>query len=277
MKYFIFIILSFFTICKGQNTDKKTKQREKNEKYYAYCTGNYSTGEVLTKKEENWALNKKEIDSILKISKEISENEWHFSYSITPCNIKIKNYHYNGKNYDLSINGGSYISLFDGKKNILLGCSTQDCNKYFLKSKEKMNEDSSTSNKFQYKQYPIDFNKNTIADFLIVKKNSSNFVIEAKVDNNSLVTQEFDCDVLQIETNVKYGQVFNLKLEYTDQYQKKFRKVIIPIFYIKNNLVIKKIFISKYGINAKTGNEEWINKEYEKNSNLKDLELDDFL
>lgn len=276
MKYFILIILSFFINCKGQDKDEKTKQREKNGKYYAHCAGNYSTGEALTEKEENWSLNKKEIDNILKISKEISENEWHFSYSITPCNIKIKNYHYNGKNYDLSINGGSYVSLFDGKKTILLGCSSQDCNKYFFKSKETMDENSNTSNNFQYKKYPIDFNRNTIADFVIIKKYSSNFVIEVKVDNNSLITQEFDCDVLKIETTVKYGQAFNLKLEYSDQYQKIFRKVIIPVFYIKKDLVIKKIFISKYGTNAKTGNEEWINKEYENKSALKDLKLDDF-
>lgn len=278
MKHFLLIILSFFVSCKGQDKEEKTNQNPKVQIYSAICNGIYSTGEKLSARDKQWSLNKKEIDNIMKMSSEISEDEWHFSYPVTPCNIKLDNYLYKGKKYNLSINGGSYISLFNGKKTIILGCDSPECEEYFLKPKENM-EDSAETLKpsSQDKKYMIDFNKNGISDLLTIKKNNSNFVIEINKDNKPLFKKEFNCDVLEIETNVKYNQAFNLKLDYADQYQKIFRKVVIPVFYKGKNLVIEKIFISNYEISAETGNEEWISKKINNDVTLEKLDLDNAL
>lgn len=278
MRHFFLIILSFFISCNGQNKENKTEQSSKNKIYSAICSGNYSTGEKLSVKDKQWSLNKKEIDDIMKISEKISENEWHFSYPTTPCNIEVENYSYKGKNYNLSINGGSYISLYDGKKTILLGCDSPECSKYFLKSKENMVEsEETTSETSKDKKYKIDFNKNGISDLLTFKKNNSDFVLEIEKDKKPLFIKNFNCDSFQIETDVMYNQAFNLKLEYADQYQKIFRKIVIPVFYKKNDLVIEKIFISTLGTSAKTGDEEWINKEINKSVNLRDLDIDELI
>ncbi|WP_027381954.1 hypothetical protein [Epilithonimonas caeni] len=277
MRYFLIIILSFFISCKGQDKEEKTNQNQKVKTYSAICSGDYSTGEKLSAKDKQWSLNKKEIDDLMKMSTEISENEWHFSYPVIPCNIEVENYSYKGKKYNLSINGGSYISLYDGKETKVLGCDSPECSKYFLKSKENMEESAETPSKSsqEEKKYNIDFNRNGILDLLTVKKNNSDVVLEIEEDNKPLFTKYFNCDSFEIETNVRYNQAFNIKLEYTNQYQKVFKKVVIPVFYKGNNLIIEKIFISNFGTSAKTGNEEWINKEISNNTTLEKLDLDE--
>lgn len=169
------ILLLFITSCQGQDKDVKISDKQKVEIYLAKCKEEYTTNEKTSKKNENWSLRKKDIDQIMKLSSEITENEWHFSYPITPCNIDVENYSYNGKNYNMQINGGSYLSIYDGKKTIILGCDLPDCRKYFLKPKENMNEEEDTSlsqdnTPTVVKKYDIDFNKNNIQDFLLVEK-----------------------------------------------------------------------------------------------------------
>ncbi|MFC6268171.1 hypothetical protein [Frigoriflavimonas asaccharolytica] len=44
------------------------------------------------------------------MSEEVNENELHFTYPTTPCNINVENYSYKGKKFDIQINGGSYYS-----------------------------------------------------------------------------------------------------------------------------------------------------------------------
>ncbi len=66
-------------------------------------------------------------------------------------------------------------------------------------------------------------------------------------------------------------------LEYVDQYQKTFRKMIFPVFYKNNDLFIEKVFIATLGTNARTGNEEWINKEKTEKHLLKNIDIDSIL
>lgn len=280
MKFFKFLFLLIIISCNGQsenNKQKETIKKEitKNDVYYAKCTSNLlSTGQKI-QEGDNWNLNKRDVEEILKLSSEIDENEWHFSYPITPCNIEIKNYLYKGEKYDLQINGGSYVSLFDGKKTMILGCDSPQCSKFFLLPKENMEEsENDIENNSNSKKYEVDFNKDGISDLLIIKKNNSAYTLEIEQSHKPLFTKIFNCDSFDIDTNVKNKQIFNLKFEYVDQYQKVFRKVVIPVFYERNIFLVKKIFIANFGISAKTGNNEWQTKEVLVDSSLEKLDLD---
>lgn len=219
----------------------------------------------------------------MKLSSEISENEWHFSYPVTPCNIDIKNYPYKGKQYNIQINGGSYLSLSNGKEAIILGCDLPNCKKYFLRSKENMEEENSsfsqnnTSETTKAKIYEIEFNKNNIKDIIFVEKIEAGYRLEAKNDDKTFFSKTFECDCIVVETDTKNNQTFNLVLEYVDQYQKTFRKIVFPVFYKNNDLFIEKVFIATLGASAKTGNEEWLQKEVKLKTDLKNLNLDEII
>lgn len=267
--------------CKGQDKDEK-KQIETNI-YTSKCKGDYSTGEKLSEKDRTWSLNKNEIDKIMTLSSPITESEWHFSYPNTPCNIYVKNYSYKNKKYNLQINGGSYLSLFDSKTTILLGCNVPECKKFFLKNIENMEEDDTfslakNSEKLgQIKQYKLSFTRNNSQDTLFVEKKANSYWLEAKSNNKILLNKKLICDHLEIETQTKNNQAFNLKLEYTNQYKKTFRKVVIPVFYGDTDLYLERIFIATLGTSAKTGDEEWTRKEIYKKIPLKQLDLDEIL
>lgn len=94
------------------------------------------------------------------------------------------------------------------------------------------------------------------------------------MDNKTFFSKTFECDFIKIETNTKNNQAFNLVLEYADQYQKTFRKIIFPVFYRNNDLFIEKVFIATLGASAKSGNEEWSNKEKTEKSSLKNIDID---
>ncbi|PRB00108.1 hypothetical protein CQ046_19850 [Chryseobacterium sp. MYb7] len=64
---------------------------------------------------------------------------------------------------------------------------------------------------------------------------------------------------------------------YTDQYQNTSRKIVIPVFFKNNDLFIEKLFIATLGTSAKTGEEEWIQKEISEKTSLKQLNLDKIL
>lgn len=283
MKNIIINLLLFFLFivsCKGQ--DKDRNNNVETLIYYANCTGEYSTGEKLTEKNKTWSLNKSDVDRIMNLSNRITENEWHFSYSVTPCNIDFKGYFYKGRKWDLQINGGSYISLHDGKKTILLGCASPECYQYFLKPVESMEEKNLHSNmpennsKNGFKTYTIALNKNNKEGVLSVKNNGDNYALELKIDDNIYFNKKFTCDFIKIETNTKNKQNFNLILGYSDQYKKIFKKVVMPVFYKNDDLFIEKIFVTTLGNSAKTGNEEWTKKEIRKKILLKQINLDEF-
>lgn len=267
--------------CKGQDKDEKKQIQAKT--YTAKCYGEYSTGEKLSEKDKAWSLNKNEIDNIMTLSNPITESEWHFSYPNTPCNINVKSYSYKGKKYNLQINGGSYLSLFDGKKTILLGCHLPECKKFFLKTVENMQEYDTLSllngseKLGQPKQYKLNFSRTNGQDTLFVEKKGNNHWLKAKSNNKILLNKKLICDYLEIENHTKNNQAFNLKLEYTNQYKKTFRKVVIPVFYGDTDLYLERIFIATLGTSAKTGDEEWTRKEIYKKIPLKQLDLDEIL
>lgn len=277
------ILFLFILSCKGQDKDVIVNDKQEIEIYLANCQNEYSTGEKTSNKDKNWSLTKKDIDEIIKLSSEISENEWHFSYPVTPCNIDIKNYPYNGKQYNIQINGGSYLSLSNGRENIILGCDLPNCKKYFLRSKENIKEENSsfsqnnTSDTTKAEIYEIEFNKNYIKDVILVEKIEAGCRLEAKIDDKTFFSKTFECDSIVVETNTKNNQTFNLVLEYADQYQKTFRKRVIPVFYKNKVLFIEKVFIATLGVTAKTGNEEWLQKEVRLKTDLKNLNLDEII
>ncbi|MGE8533231.1 MAG: hypothetical protein ACN6OJ_01450 [Chryseobacterium sp.] len=281
MKNFTTLLLLIFLFynCKGQDKDEKKKIDTK--VYIANCKGEYSTKEKLTKKDKGWSLNNSDIEKIMNLSVPLTEEEWHFSYPITPCNINIKGYSYKGKKYDLQINGGSYISFFDGKKTQILGCELPECKKYFLKSKENMEEEdlssSSNSESTQTKNYRVNFNKSDKNDIVFIEKNINDYTLKAQTDNKVFFTKNISCDFIEIDTNTKNKQAFNLILGYTDQYQNTSRKIVIPVFFKNNDLLIEKLFIATLGTSAKTGEEEWMQKEISEKTSLKQLDLDKIL
>lgn len=277
----LYLLFSVILSCKGQ--DKNEDKSISVKTYLAKCEGQYSTGEKLNEKEKAWSLNRGDVDKIMSLATSITEDEWHFSYSITPCNIDVNNYSYKGKKYDLQINGGSYISLFDGKTTTLLGCDLPECKKYFLKPKESMEEDiTSLSNNDskeseQTKSYKVNFNKNNDQDIIIVEKKAEGYNVEAKSNNVIFFNKNFICDYIDIETKTKNNQAFNLILSFTDQYQNVFRKVVIPVFFKNNDLYLEKIFIATLGTSAKTGEEEWMKKEISKKIPLKQFDLNEII
>lgn len=280
MKFLNFLLLLVIISCNGQGENNKAKvsivkESTKNNFYKSKCNDTILfTGQKFASG-NNWILSSQQVEEILKLSVEIDEDEWHFSYPITPCNIEIKNYSFKGRKYDLQINGGSYISLYDGKKTIILGCDSPQCHKFFLLPKENMKDDEGDSEyNFIDRKYEVDFNKDQLSDLLIIKQNGSEFILKIIDDHKLVLTKKFSCDTFDIDTNVKNKQTFNLKLEYSDQYQKVFRKVVIPVFYEKKTFIIKKIFTSNFVMSARTGNEEWLNKEISTNLNLENLDLD---
>lgn len=281
--FFLLSTIFIFIYCSGQNKDENIKSKHKFEDkfYLAKCIGDYSTEKKITEKERCWSLSQKDIDEIIKLSSEITENELHFSYPVTPCNIEVKGYEYKDKNYNLSINGGSYISLSNGKNNILLGCDSPVCKKYFLQPKGEMvdiHQSLITENlNSETKNYNINLNKDKFEDLIIVKNNTLQIILGSESKNTSLLTKSFDCDFIDIEINTKYNQAFNLILNYFDQYQKPFRKIVIPVFYNKSIFFIKKLFVASLGTSANTGNEEWHNKEINENVSLEQLDINSIL
>lgn len=190
---YLTLLFLFIISCKRQDKDVKINDTQTAEIYFAKCQ-EYTTGEKISERDKNWSLKKKDIDEIMKLSSEITENEWHFSYPVTPCNIDIKGYYYNGKKYDIQINGGSYLFIYDGEKTIISGCDLPDCRKYFLRSKENMSEEEDTlssqdSKPMVVKKYDIDFNKNNIQDILLVEKKATGFILTGKIDNNFFLTK----------------------------------------------------------------------------------------
>jgi hypothetical protein len=275
----LLLLIFFFFSCKGQDKDEKKKIDTK--VYVANCKGKYSTKEKLTERGKTWSLNNNDIEKIMNLSVPLTEEEWHFSYPITPCNINIKGYLYKGKKYDLQINGGSYISFFDGKKTRILECELPECKKYFLKSKENMEEEdlptSSNSESIQTKNYRVNFNKSDKNDIIFIEKNINDYTLKAQTDNKIFFTKNISCDFIEIDTNAKNKQAFNLILGYTDQYQNTSRKIVIPVFFKNNDLFIEKLFITTLGTSAKTGEEEWMQKEISEKTSLKQLNLDKIL
>lgn len=276
---FLILITSvlFLFNCKGQDKEKKSNSPEA-KAYTANCVGDYSTGEKTGVNDKNWSLTRSELNTIIDLSFEISESEWHSAYAITPCNIEVDSILYKDQFYNAKINGGSYLSLVQGNRLVILGCDSPKCKEYFLREKENMLEDGEKSDKSSIQlntiKYKVNFNKNGSTGLIIVKKQETENELTAQIGSDVFFQKTFICDHLNIDTSSQYGQAFNLKLEYEDQYQKVFRKIVIPVFYKSGDFVIEKVFISTLSQSAKTGEEEWYNNEIKKKTYLRNLDLE---
>lgn len=136
---------------------------------------------------------------------------------------------------------------------------------------------SFNSNSAQTKNYRVNFNKSDKNDLIIIEKNTNDYTLKAQTDNKVFFTKNIDCDFIEIDTTTKNKQSFNLILGYTDQYQNTSRKIVMPVFFKNNDLFIEKLFIATLGTSAKTGEEEWMQKEISEKISLKQLDLDKIL
>ena len=276
----LFTSVLFLSSCKGPDKEKKSNLPE-TEAYTANCIGDYSTGEKIETNDKKWSLTRSELSAIINLSSEISENEWHSAYSITPCNIEVDSVLYKGHFYNVKVNGGSYLSLNKGARIVILGCDLPKCKQFFLKEKENMVDQEvqfdNLRSQFSTVNYEVDFNKNGSKGLLLIKRHNSESELMGEIDGKVFFQKTFTCDDLSIDTNGKYGQAFNLKIEYADQYEKIFRKIVIPVFYKKGDFILEKVFISTLSQSAKTGEEEWFDKEIKKETYLRNLDLEELI
>ncbi|SNV32234.1 Uncharacterised protein [Chryseobacterium taklimakanense] len=274
MRLYLLTILMFFITCKGQDKEEKVVTKTKSEIHVAKCENQYSTGQKVNEHERNWSLSNDDISQILKLSSEITEQDLHYTYPKTPCNIDVNNFSYNGRNYDLQINGGSYLTTFDGKETKIFGCDARECQKYFLMEKEDMEEKTSENTEENKSIHELNLNqKNSVDKIIVTNNNDSTFTFSAEIDGREVLNKDFECDNLVINTKTKNGQSFNIEITYSDQYHNAFRKIVIPIFYKNQDFYIEKLFIATKGTNAKTGNEEWFNKEIDDRTTLENLNI----
>lgn len=168
------------------------------------------------------------------------------------------------------------IFFFSCKEN-----NTKAINSDKIILKENMDQEdlpsSFNSNSTQTKNYSVNFNKNDKNDLIIIEKNTNDYTLKAQTDDKVFFIKNIDCDFIEIDTNTKNKQVFNLILGYTDQYQNTSRKIVMPVFFKNNDLFIEKLFIATLGTSAKTGEEEWMQKEISEKISLKQLDLDKIL
>ncbi|MCF6349698.1 MAG: hypothetical protein L3J23_01535 [Flavobacteriaceae bacterium] len=82
---------------------------------------------------KKWILKREDVIQIIKKNRPISRKELHYLFDMNTCvyNGKIR---YKNKNYNFTINSGGFIYL--KYNDILLGCFTGDCTKYFLSTGE---------------------------------------------------------------------------------------------------------------------------------------------
>ncbi len=271
-----------FGSCKGQ--DKEHTKYIKTDIYTAKCEGEYSTGQKTTEKEKQWSLTRSDILSIVNLSKEIDPQELHYTYPVTPCTIDVKNFNLSGKIVDLFINGGSYLQIKDGSKTTILGCDDPKCKKYFLLPKEDMDDKESehiTDLNYKVKNtYKADFDGDKINDSIVIKqstKNQEEFKLEIYKNENLFLSKFFYCDSMILDLQVKYGQIFNIKIENKDQFGNVFRKITIPVMYKNNELYVEKVFVANFGISAKTGDNVWSTKEISNRTTFENLDLDDLV
>lgn len=83
-------------------------------------------------------------------------------------------------------------------------------------------------------------------------------------------TKIIDCDSITMAEKESY---FELQLFYKDRYGNLWKKITIPIDRNKKDLYINKVHIEEYGISAKSGNNQWFQKEIEVNQELSDLDF----
>ncbi len=103
------------------------------------------TGLELTKSEDEdivneckkWKISKEDVEKIFKNSKEYEYYPYDVFYQ-TPCNIngeaKINN-----KMWSFYINGGGITTLENNKESIYLGCSSKECESFFIFPLDGMN------------------------------------------------------------------------------------------------------------------------------------------
>ncbi len=90
-------------------------------------------GSEFVEKCDSWDLSKKDVVEIIKLSKKIDETEKHHFYYELPCNFEGE-IEIEGATYSYEINAGSTFYLETPNGRDLYGCSSEECDQYFLLS-----------------------------------------------------------------------------------------------------------------------------------------------
>jgi hypothetical protein len=87
-----------------------------------------------------WTLNNEQVLEIVGMSKIISGSEMHDLYYDLPCRFNSK-IEIKGREYNVIINGGSFLYIYNELQQFYLGCSSDECKKYFLEQGGDRNRD----------------------------------------------------------------------------------------------------------------------------------------
>ena len=80
---------------------------------------------------DTWNLSKNDIKEIINISHYISNEEKHYLYYVMPCEISGEII-VNNISFNFIINAGSTMYLYNADTAYYLGCSSEDCSRFFV-------------------------------------------------------------------------------------------------------------------------------------------------
>ena len=92
---------------------------------------NKHTTDLDTLKCNNWTLNEKEIENIIKNSEPIDGTTWDLSFLVLSC-TKSVNVVQNGQHFTVALNAVSFFSVSNGDTTVLFGDFKKSDKKYFL-------------------------------------------------------------------------------------------------------------------------------------------------
>ncbi|HMP30118.1 MAG TPA: hypothetical protein PKD85_10985 [Saprospiraceae bacterium] len=87
---------------------------------------------------KKWSLSENDVATIFQMLEPISRHEFNYQFYVLPCEIN-GTIELDGQKVPFLINAGSYMKLFGVDTTLIFGCSTNNCNKFFLTGKEKDN------------------------------------------------------------------------------------------------------------------------------------------
>ena len=94
-------------------------------------TINQTTTDSDTLKCNNWRLNEKDIENIIKNSDPIEGTTWDMSFLVLSC-AKSVSVIQNGQHFTLELNAASFFSVNNGDTTVLFGDFKKSDEKYFL-------------------------------------------------------------------------------------------------------------------------------------------------
>ncbi len=80
---------------------------------------------------KKWNLSDKDIIKLMKISKKIDAQEWHYAYDVFPCGL-IGEFKYRDRNFKFDINSGGWFDIITNDTIQRYGCKSIKCKDFML-------------------------------------------------------------------------------------------------------------------------------------------------